>query len=155
MSSWPSLQNSFAMANQTRGLPQMRIKLCTVSAGLQIVLLLTVLPQGKFRIRWFPPIFRYRSIHHSIVRRRNFLQLRIFFVQGRIHARKSVNNVRWHAEIFFFTTWQFLNNARTIWKLTAGDPWNVVSLSTTYRSLSCFLLLFLLINLYNTQYSQI
>ncbi|XP_033176930.1 neuronal acetylcholine receptor subunit alpha-7 isoform X3 [Bombus vosnesenskii] len=45
MSSWPSLQNSFAMANQTRGLPQMRIKLCTVSAGLQIVLLLTVLPQ--------------------------------------------------------------------------------------------------------------
>ncbi|XP_031776471.1 neuronal acetylcholine receptor subunit alpha-7 isoform X4 [Apis florea] len=45
MSSWPSLQNSFAMANQTRGLPQMRIKLCMVSAGLQIVLLLTVLPQ--------------------------------------------------------------------------------------------------------------
>uniref|UniRef100_V9IA19 Neuronal acetylcholine receptor subunit alpha-7 n=1 Tax=Apis cerana TaxID=7461 RepID=V9IA19_APICE len=33
------------MANQTRGLPQMRIKLCMVSAGLQIVLLLTVLPQ--------------------------------------------------------------------------------------------------------------
>ncbi|KOX80848.1 hypothetical protein WN51_04713 [Melipona quadrifasciata] len=46
MSSWPSLQNSFAMANQTRGLPQMRIKLCMVSAGLQIVLLLTVLPQA-------------------------------------------------------------------------------------------------------------
>ncbi|XP_043260896.1 neuronal acetylcholine receptor subunit alpha-7 isoform X1 [Colletes gigas] len=45
MSTWTSLQNSFAMANQTRALPQMRIKLCMVSAGLQIVLLLTVLPQ--------------------------------------------------------------------------------------------------------------
>ncbi|XP_076177262.1 nicotinic acetylcholine receptor alpha6 isoform X2 [Ptiloglossa arizonensis] len=45
MSTWTSLQNSFAMANQTRGLPQMRIKLCMVSASLQIVLLLTVLPQ--------------------------------------------------------------------------------------------------------------
>ncbi|XP_053973342.1 neuronal acetylcholine receptor subunit alpha-7 isoform X1 [Hylaeus anthracinus] len=45
MSTCTGLQNSFAMANQTRGLPQMRIKLCMVSAGLQIVLLLTVLPQ--------------------------------------------------------------------------------------------------------------
>ncbi|XP_076277061.1 nicotinic acetylcholine receptor alpha6 isoform X4 [Lasioglossum baleicum] len=47
MSTATSLQNSFAMADQTRALPQMRINLCMVSAGLQIVLLLTVLPQGS------------------------------------------------------------------------------------------------------------
>ncbi|EZA57583.1 hypothetical protein X777_02123, partial [Ooceraea biroi] len=42
------LQNSSAMAHQTRGLPQLRIKFCaTVAAGLQIVLLLTVLPQDR------------------------------------------------------------------------------------------------------------
>lgn len=44
------LQNSSAMARQTRGLPQLRIKFCaTLATGLQIVLLLTVLPQGKIR----------------------------------------------------------------------------------------------------------
>ncbi|XP_033334149.1 nicotinic acetylcholine receptor alpha6 isoform X1 [Megalopta genalis] len=45
MPTWTSLRNPFAMANQTRALPRMRIKLCMVTAGLQIVLLLTVLPQ--------------------------------------------------------------------------------------------------------------
>ncbi|KAH0956727.1 hypothetical protein HN011_008160 [Eciton burchellii] len=40
------LQNLSAMAHQTRSLPQLRIKFCaTVAASLQIVLLLTVLPQ--------------------------------------------------------------------------------------------------------------
>ncbi|KYN41833.1 Neuronal acetylcholine receptor subunit alpha-7 [Trachymyrmex septentrionalis] len=42
------LQNSSAMAHQARGLSQLRIKFYnTIVAGLQIVLLLTVLPQGK------------------------------------------------------------------------------------------------------------
>lgn len=42
------LQNSSAMAHQARGLSQLRIKFYnTIAAGLQIVLLLTVLPQGK------------------------------------------------------------------------------------------------------------
>ncbi|KYN08099.1 Neuronal acetylcholine receptor subunit alpha-7 [Cyphomyrmex costatus] len=42
-----SLQNSSAMAHQARGLPQLRIKFYnTIVAGLQIVLLLTVLPQA-------------------------------------------------------------------------------------------------------------
>ncbi|XP_076237556.1 nicotinic acetylcholine receptor alpha6 [Calliopsis andreniformis] len=45
MSTWTSRRNSFTMASQTRGPPRMRIKLYMVSAGLQIVLLLTVLPQ--------------------------------------------------------------------------------------------------------------
>lgn len=40
------LQNSSAMAHQARGLSQLRIKFYnTIVAGLQIVLLLTVLPQ--------------------------------------------------------------------------------------------------------------
>ncbi|KYN17440.1 Neuronal acetylcholine receptor subunit alpha-7 [Trachymyrmex cornetzi] len=42
------LQNSSAMAHQARGLPQLRIKFYnTIVAGLQIVLLLTVLPQAR------------------------------------------------------------------------------------------------------------
>ena len=48
----------------------MRIKLCMISAGLQIVLLLTVLPQGKSRVCWFPSILLLSSSTRRSIRSR-------------------------------------------------------------------------------------
>jgi hypothetical protein len=60
------LQNLSAMAHQTRSLPQLRIKFCaTVAASLQIVLLLTVLPQGKFAGRTSDTLRRACTRHYS------------------------------------------------------------------------------------------
>ncbi|KYQ55932.1 hypothetical protein ALC60_05214 [Trachymyrmex zeteki] len=67
------LQNSSAMAHQARGLPQLRIKFYnTIVAGLQIVLLLTVLPQGKLAETHFS-IFYCENV-------RDITRVMIFFI---------------------------------------------------------------------------
>ncbi|KYM81940.1 hypothetical protein ALC53_07581 [Atta colombica] len=67
------LQNSSAMAYQARGLSQLRIKFYnTIVAGLQIVLLLTVLPQAREYSETTIQIYKYNKTNNLTYN--NFMQ---------------------------------------------------------------------------------
>jgi len=102
------LQNSSAMAYQARGLSQLRIKFYnTIVAGLQIVLLLTVLPQGKLAEMHFS-IF-YGKIVRDITR------VMIFFIVRLSHFRNERART-----IFLRTTWKYWRK-RELWTLNDSN----------------------------------
>lgn len=90
------LQNSSAMAHQTRDLPQLRIKFYnTVAAGLQIVLLLTVLPQGKFAGTRISDILRLHCVYATLL-------VMIFFIARRRFKNEKAQIIFLQTIFFFF-----------------------------------------------------